>query len=99
MGLIMTKTRPCKCECRWTVDFGDERGDRPVPAITAVMAMGAGLTVRLKDVSGSPVRPIIIPGLQYAGSREVVDEVCEVCGYPTKVSTISSRPGTHMEKT
>lgn len=81
-------TVSCQCETRWTVDFGDERGEQPVPAITAVLAMGVGLRVRLKDVSRSPSRPVIIAGMCYYGSREVVDEVCQTCGWPTKVSRI-----------
>jgi len=76
---------PCQCETRWLVNFGDKRGEKPVTPVVAVAASSVGLPVRLASASKSPMRPIIVPGLGFPGSDEVIAEVCGVCGFPTRI--------------
>lgn len=93
LGNTITKRkmlrRKCRCVTRWLVDFGDERGVQPVPAICAALASGIGLTVSLGQFSTTPFRPIGIPGLQYSGCDEVEEKFCKTCGWPTRVTKVN----------
>ena len=89
----MPDRRPtrCRCETRWVVDFGDVRGEQPTTSLTAAMASGLRFAVRLADVSSSPVRPIVLPGVTYGSDTTYVAELCPTCGWPT----VMAREETH----
>lgn len=76
----------CACVTRWLVDFRDDRGEQPVPPISAALASGVGLPVRLASISTTPMIPLTCLGLRYAGEVEYVAKSCPVCKWPTKIA-------------
>lgn len=80
--MTITQTHKCACRTTWLIDDGD--GFRPVSSWTAASALFVGLPVKLGSCSTTPMRPLILVGVSYGKSNRYIDEVCPVCGWPTK---------------
>ena len=74
----------CKCETRWMINVGDNRGWFIVPAAVAARALvQVGAAVKLLSLSMSPLTPIgPREGFIYEGDTEYVSKACQVCGWP-----------------
>jgi hypothetical protein len=76
------KEYDCACRTAWIVDFGDDRGIAPTDSLTAALASGLLMPVRLGQVSKTPMRPIMIQGVCYGSGKPT--NLCPACGNLTK---------------
>lgn len=85
------ESRQCACVVSWMIDLCDGRGPRPATPINAAWASGQGIPVTLEQRSTAPLRPITpLPRVQYAGANSYINQVCDICGYPTETAVAES---------